>query len=282
VELHCELLAVHLDKSHGDAKGLEEVLICASRHPKRLRSETVRTKCICCCPRSLTCIPINRLKPISKVVAGLESVVNKLRDGVAMHSILAWLHLFAVITCITIIADIRSMPVILANCLVPLAINGSSRHPLAALLTTAKVERPEPRLGLLRELATIRNAVLVQMAAETDLRLVPCEPLLALRALYEAVGICAGVGVLHVTVSWSCSIIKAVVRFFCRLGSAVGCWHVDIGLGLRSCAGLLYYWIRSKLQAVVCDGCDGQVLRAHPADTKIIDEVLPIVEAHVQ
>ena len=91
------------------------------------------------------------------------------------------------------------------------------------------------------------------MAAETDLRLVPCEPLLALRALYEAVGICAGVGVLHVTVSWSCSIIKAVVRFFCRLGSAVGCWHVDIGLGLRSCAGLLYYWIRSELQAIICD-----------------------------
>ena len=54
--------------------------------------------------------------------------------------------------------------------------------------------------------------MLVQMAAETDLRLVPCEPLLALRALYEAVGICAGVGVLHVAVSWSCSIVQAVMR----------------------------------------------------------------------
>jgi hypothetical protein len=174
------------------------------------------------------------------------------------------------------------MPVILANCLVPLAVDGSSRHPLAALLTTAKVERPEPRLGLLRELATIRNAVLVQMAAEADLRLVPCEPLLALQALYEAVGICAGVGVLHIAVSWSCSIVQVVVRGFCRLGSVVSCWHVDIGLGLRSCAGLLYYWTRSELQAIICDGCDGQVLRAHPTDTKIIDEVLPVVEAHVQ
>ena len=58
---------------------------------------------------------------------------------------------------------------------------------------------------------------MVQMAAETDLWLVPCEPLLALRALYKAVGICAGVGVLHVAVSWSCSIVQAVVGGFCRL-----------------------------------------------------------------
>ena len=133
------------------------------------------------CPSGLTCIPINRLKPISKMIAGLKSVMNKLWDCVAMYSILAWLDLLTVFTCIVFI---RSMLVIFAHCLVTIAVDRSSRHPLVALLTVAEVECPKPGLGLLRELATVGDAMLVQMAAEADLRLVPCKPLLALWALY--------------------------------------------------------------------------------------------------
>ena len=103
----------------------------------------------------------------------------------------------------TFIADIRSIPVILAHCLVALAVNGSSCHPLATLLTVAKVESPKPCLGLLRELTMIGDSVLVQMAAEADLQLVSCKPLLALWALYQAVSICAGVGILHAAISWA-------------------------------------------------------------------------------
>jgi len=83
MELHSEVRVVSIQHSHRNTVSLEDVVIRAHRHSKRLRRQRVHTNSgdRCTCDRTLatcTAVPIEILEPIAKAFTSLESIVDPL------------------------------------------------------------------------------------------------------------------------------------------------------------------------------------------------------------